>query len=95
MACSDLKDGSNGQCCGHSCDGVASKKEHQDGMKWFFATLVVSFLFLLFLVKVDSSLSSSNKEKQLGETLHQLRTAQTTLGSDSIDPRSLISSGQQ
>ncbi len=64
-------------------------KETSDGIKWMFGAGTFAILLTLFLVYVDYVLRHSNSEHVLGETLRELRAAQSSLGTGSVDERQL------
>ena len=77
---------------GHS-DFHHGKDPHQTkltkvlGMRWLFGAGTVAILFSVFLVSIDNYLTNSDREKRLNERMKEMRSAQTSLGSSSIDPR--------
>ena len=62
-----------------------------DGYRWFFVVGAIAICFSIFLANIDKRLSESDKEKRLGDTLRELRTAQTTLPSRVTDSRQTLS----
>lgn len=58
-----------------------------DAIKWIISAGGFAVLLSLFLVTADYQLSHSDKEKRLGETLRELRTAQASMASRVTDPR--------
>lgn len=61
--------------------------EHRDGMRWLFGAGLVAVAVAVFLWWWDMVLSSSDRERKLGATLRELRTAQSSLSSGKLDPR--------
>jgi len=58
------------------------------GARWFYTAGTVAIVLAFMLFRWDEWLSNSDREKVLGETLKELRTAQASLGSDGqTDPR--------
>lgn len=64
-------------------------QETRAGTKWFFMAGLFAIAFSFALVKIDDSLTESKRDKILGETLHELRTAQASLPSRSQDEREM------
>jgi hypothetical protein len=63
-------------------------QEARNGTKWFYGAGLVALLLSYALFSADEMLSHSPREKILGETLKELRTAQSSLGSPKlVDPR--------
>jgi hypothetical protein len=58
-----------------------------DARRWFFGAGLAAVLLSLFLAVTDYRLSHSDREKVLGQTLKELRTAQSSLPSRVTDPR--------
>lgn len=67
-------------------------KVEERGKKWFVGAFIVSALFVMFLMKIDTGLSTSTTEKDHAMKLRSLRTAQTHLDSRVTDTRQLITS---
>ena len=65
----------------------ATVKEQHDGVRWLLSAGAAAILIAGFVAWSDSTLSNSDREHRLGETLHELRSAQTTLPSGALDPR--------
>jgi len=63
--------------------------EEKAGMNWLFGAGFVAVAVACFLAWADYRMIHSPGEKQLGETLYELRKAQTSLNSDVTDPRQL------
>lgn len=57
------------------------------GMRWLFGAGMVAILFSVFLVSMDNLLTNSQGERKNYERMREMRSAQTSLGSASIDPR--------
>jgi hypothetical protein len=66
---------------------ILDQKELEGGKRWFFGAGIVAILLALTLWKIDDFLTYSDKEIRLGETLLELRSAQTSLNSDVSDSR--------
>ena len=63
-------------------------KEAQGGAKWFYRAGLVAIVFSIVLYSMDQRLSNSTRDIDLGKTIHELRLAQTSLGSPAtVDPR--------
>ena len=58
-----------------------------DAFKWIFGAGAGAILLSLFLVAADYGLSHSDSEKRLGDTLRELRTAQSQMASRVTDSR--------
>jgi hypothetical protein len=76
----------------HSSQDGANEVEQQEGMRWIIGAGIAAVLIASFVAWSDHTLSTSNSEKELGERLRELRTAQTSLSSTSeqtggLDPR--------
>ncbi len=70
-------------------------KIESDGLKWIMRAGFVALLVSSFLVWVDHTLSTSDTDERLAETLYELRTAQSSLGTGSIDERLAEPNGNQ
>jgi hypothetical protein len=57
------------------------------GKRWFFLAGLVAVMFSVALFRVDEYLSNSPRDKNLGATLKELRTAQAGLPGRGIDER--------
>lgn len=64
-------------------------RDEKWGWNWFFGAGLFAVALSLGLAYMDHRLIHSDKEKRLGETLHELRSAQTSLAGHSADPRQL------
>lgn len=64
-----------------------SKEDVKSGTRWLFGAGLFACFFAFCLFLIDQRLSNSTGEKDLGATLKQLRTAQTSLNSLSTDER--------
>ncbi len=63
-------------------------KEAKTAARWFYIAGAIAVLFSFTLFRVDEALTHSKRDENLGKTLLELRTAQTSLGSEkSEDPR--------
>ena len=62
-------------------------KEVRDGQYWLLGAGAFAIVFSLFLQYVDHSLTTSQSEKVLGDTLYELRMAQSTVSAAATDPR--------
>ncbi len=69
------------------------ERELRDAWIWFFAAGAFAILLSMFVQTVDFKLSTSDREKVLGETLRELRGAQAEIASGAVDER--LSSGIQ
>lgn len=67
---------------------VLTQKESRDSWVWLFVGGAFAICVALFAFWSDRTLSTSDHEKRLGETIHELRSAQAGLPS-SLDPRQL------
>lgn len=70
------------------------QKEVEGGRRWFFGMGLFAIALSLGLRFVDDYLANSPKERQLGQTLSELRTAQTSLASRVDDVRQLGAAGR-
>ncbi len=61
--------------------------EQRLGYTWFMVAGTIAVLFAFTLYKVDSHLHTSNSEKLHAEKMRELRTAQTSLSSRTVDTR--------
>lgn len=61
--------------------------EQRLGYQWFFAAGSFSLLLIYFLVTVDNRLTHSDAEAKASATMHEVRLAQTSLGSFVTDHR--------
>ena len=62
--------------------------EARTAARWFYVAGAVAVLLSYTLFRVDEALTNSKREENLGKTLFELRTAQTSLGSEKVeDPR--------
>ena len=68
---------------------ILNPQETQGAIRWFVGAGLFAVLFSFFLYRADEGLSHSTRDKVLGETLYELRAAQTALGSGATDPRQL------
>ena len=72
------------------------QKEVSGGATWFWGAGLVAVLFSLSLYFMDEMLSNSSREVDLGKTLHELRLAQTSVGTaGTVDPRLLSSESSE
>lgn len=62
-------------------------KDVKAGMTWLFVAGGAAIALSIFLQYADYSLSTSDREVRLRDTLLELRTAQAEVGSDTIDRR--------
>ncbi len=62
-------------------------KESAGAKRWFFIAGGAAICLSIFIRQVDYRLSHSTKEKVLGETLHEMRTAQIALPARVTDLR--------
>lgn len=58
-----------------------------DAFRWLIGAGGLALLFALSLVWIDNSLTYSKREERLGDTLRELRGAQSGLVARPIDPR--------
>lgn len=70
--------------------GQDSHKVESDGYRWFFGMGLLALVFCFVLKTVDDKLSTSDSEKRLGQTLHELRTAQASLPARVTDSRQTL-----
>jgi hypothetical protein len=66
-----------------------SDRERSAGARWFFVAGAAAITLAFTLWYVDERVSHSPSEKLLGEKLHQLRSAQSSLASEVSDERQL------
>lgn len=59
----------------------------KDAKAWIFRAGAAAILLCIFLFMSDEYLSNSPREKELGRTLFELRSAQTSLSSGVTDTR--------
>ena len=64
-----------------------TEAEIKAGYRWFFGAGVFAIILACGLYCADQRLSESKREEVLGNTLYDLRTAQSSLGTGSIDER--------
>lgn len=64
-------------------------QETRAGTRWFFLAGLFAIAFAFGLVKTDDFLTESKREQVLRDTLLELRTAQASLPSRSLDERAL------
>ena len=60
---------------------VLTEKQRRDSWFWLFAGGFFAISLALFLFWSDRTLTNSDKEKVLGRTLHEIRSAQASLPS--------------
>ena len=66
----------------------SNANEAHGGARWFYLVGAIAVLFSYILFRTDEALTHSPREKVLGQTLRELRTAQASLGNIStVDPR--------
>lgn len=65
----------------------SNPQETQLGTQWFIGSLIVALCFAGFLYYCDQRLSNSPRDRILGQTLLELRTAQTSLPGNISDSR--------
>ncbi|MBX7137367.1 MAG: hypothetical protein K1X83_05235 [Oligoflexia bacterium] len=61
--------------------------ELKAGMKWLWGAGLAAVLLSVALFCADEALTNSKRDQILGQTLNELRTAQTSIVSDTTDPR--------
>ena len=66
-----------------------NQQEQRDGMRWLFSAGAFAVVLTIFIFFTDHKLTTSTREKVLGETLIELRTAQTSLASRVTDERQI------
>jgi hypothetical protein len=64
-------------------------QEQKDGMRWLYSAGAFAVVLSIFLFVSDHKLSTSTREKDLGNTLRELRTAQTSLTGRVTDERQI------
>ncbi len=64
-----------------------NQQEVKDGMRWLFSAGAFAIALTVFLFFTDHKLSTSTREQDLGNTLRELRTAQSSLASRVTDER--------
>ena len=62
-------------------------EEQKRGTLWFMISAPVAIGLTIALYFVNEGLTNSTSEADIGKTLRELRTAQTTLHGAAIDPR--------
>ncbi|MBX7143387.1 MAG: hypothetical protein K1X79_02970 [Oligoflexia bacterium] len=72
---------------GHTQD---THKIESDGYRWFFGMGLLAVVFCLVLKAADDGLSTSTRDKVLGQTLHELRGAQASLPGRVTDTRQTL-----
>jgi len=61
--------------------------EMKNGYTWFFGAGLFAVLLSIGLFFTDEMLENSSKERDLGQTLFELRSAQSSFTSGSVDER--------
>ena len=61
--------------------------EIRNGYYWFFGAGLFAVALSIALFTVDETLSNSDSEKKLGEAIYDMRSAQTSFGTGSVDER--------
>lgn len=56
-------------------------------MRWLFGAGAVAILFSFFLFSIDNYLSNPDRARRHDEKLKEIRSAQTSIASSSVDPR--------
>ena len=59
----------------------------RNSVVWFFGMGLAAIALCVFMATIDSRLSNSTAEAELGAKLHELRVAQSSLNSRSTDTR--------
>ena len=67
---------------------VLTEKERRDSWIWLFVGGAFAICVASFMFWSDRTLSNSDSEKVLGQTIHEIRSAQVSFPS-SVDPRQL------
>ena len=67
---------------------VLTNKERRDSWIWLFAGGAFAICVALFAFWSDRTLSTSDSEHVLGQTIHEIRSVQVSFPS-SVDPRQL------
>jgi hypothetical protein len=65
----------------------AIEREQSDGIKWLLGAGTVAVLIASFVAWSDWTLTNSTSERELGRSLHELRSAQTSLARGAVDSR--------
>ena len=76
--------------CSHVSD---CSKSHKAGMTWFVCGLLIAITLTCTLMNIDHFLTFSSREKDLANTLNELRTAQTSLNARVTDNRLFVTQG--
>jgi hypothetical protein len=63
------------------------ENEQKLGTTWFFVVGPVGLLFILFLAKADLYLTYTDAEDRKNDSMHELRLAQTSLATVTLDER--------
>ena len=66
---------------------VSNEAIDADAFRWIIGAGAFALLLTAFLIAADYGLSHSDREKRLGETLRELRTAQASMASHVTDQR--------
>ena len=64
-----------------------NKEEEKQGIIWFFIAAPVAILLTFALYTVDETLTHSKAEADMASSLKELRGAQSSLSTGSVDPR--------
>ena len=64
--------------------------EAKSAVRWFFGAGLFAILLVIALYAIDNRLSNSTRERDLGNTLKQLRGAQAALPGRVTDERQLM-----
>lgn len=70
-------------------------QEQKKGIIWFLIAGPFAILLTFALYNIDQTLTNSTAEAELGNTLRELRGAQTSLKASDLDPRQHIGHSNQ
>lgn len=63
------------------------EKENRLGYIWFCGATLFATILAIMLYRIDIYLETDNRRERIGDMLHVLRVAQTTIAQSEIDPR--------
>lgn len=71
----------------HVSEHENNDEESRTAYRWFFLAGAAAIIFAWFLYSADERLSHSNRERALGETIYEMRSAQHSFDSRVTDER--------